>query len=102
MFWLVGSLTNNLNEMSFLAGLLNSVGSLGSTFGFLVSAMHVHYNAACAINLALFWISIPPLAWVVFTKVTDSAHGLKLAVDDGVYRTAEEMSNETVAVKSEK
>ncbi|KAJ4287534.1 hypothetical protein N0V90_012237 [Kalmusia sp. IMI 367209] len=79
MFWLGGSLTNNLNETSFLAAIINSVGSLGSTFGFVVSAMDVDYNWACAINLILFFISIPLTAWVVFTQVADSSHGKSLA-----------------------
>ncbi|KAF2712173.1 MFS general substrate transporter [Pleomassaria siparia CBS 279.74] len=80
MFWLGGSLTNNLNETSFLAAIINSVGSLGSTFGFVVSAMDVDYNWACAINLILFTVAVPPAAWVVFTKVTESSHG-KLLVE---------------------
>jgi hypothetical protein len=79
MFWLGGSLTNNLNETSFLAAVINSVGSVGSTFGFVVSAMDVDYNWACAINLILFFISVPLTAWVVFTQVTESSHGKSLS-----------------------
>lgn len=78
MFWLGGSLTNNLHETSFLAAVINAIGSVGSTFGFVVSAMNVDYNWACAINLILFFISIPPTAWVVFTKVSDTSHGESL------------------------
>jgi hypothetical protein len=79
MFWLVGSFSNDLNETSFLAAILNSIGSVGSTFGFVVSNQDVPYNYACAINLILFFIAVPPLAWVVFTKVTDSTHGTNLS-----------------------
>jgi hypothetical protein len=79
MFWLVGSFSNDLNETSFLAGIMNSVGSVGSTFGFVVSTFDVPYNWACAINLILFFISIPPLAFVVFTRVTNSTHGTNLS-----------------------
>ncbi|KPM43905.1 hypothetical protein AK830_g2581 [Neonectria ditissima] len=86
LYWITGSLTNTINETAFLAGLINSVGSLGSTFGFVVSAMKFNYNGACAINLALFWISVPGLAWVALSKVTESSHGKSLAgvtiVDD--------------------
>lgn len=82
MFWLGGSLTNNLNETSFLAAVINSIGSVGSTFGFVVSAMDVDYNWACAINLILFFIALPPTAWVVFTQVTETSHGKSLAGGD--------------------
>ena len=74
MYWLVGTLSNDLNEISFLAAIINSVGSVGSTFGFVVSAEDVNYNGACAINVALFFVAIPPLAWVVFNKVTNTTH----------------------------
>ena len=76
MYWLAGSLSNNLNETTFLAAIINSVGSLGSTFGFVVSTEDVNYNGACAINLALFFLSLPSLIWVVFTQVTDTTHDL--------------------------
>ncbi|KAK4543551.1 hypothetical protein LTR36_005446 [Oleoguttula mirabilis] len=79
LYWLAGSFSNDLNETSFLAAILNSVGSVGSTFGFVVSAMDFSYNGACAINLVLFFVSIPGLAWVVFTKVGDTTHGKNLS-----------------------
>lgn len=79
MYWLVGSFSNDLNETSFLAAIMNSLGSVGSTFGFVVSAMDFNYNGACAINLALFFISLPGLAWVVFTKVSNTTHGTNLS-----------------------
>jgi hypothetical protein len=60
---------------------MNSLGSVGSTFGFVVSAMNFSYNGACAINLILFVISIPGLAWVVFTKVADTTHGTNISGD---------------------
>jgi len=75
----VGSFSNDLNETSFLAAIMNSLGSVGSTFGFVVSAMNFSYNGACAINLILFFISIPGLAWVVFTKVADTTHGTNIS-----------------------
>ena len=78
-YWVVGTLTNNLNEATFLAALINSIGSVGSTLGFVVSTMGFNYNGACGINHALFWLSMPGLAWVVFTKVTPTSHGTSLA-----------------------
>ncbi|KAF2111136.1 major facilitator superfamily domain-containing protein [Lophiotrema nucula] len=83
MFWLGGTLTRNLNETSFLAAVINFVGSLGSTFGFVVSAMDVEYDWACVINVILFFVSVPFTAWVVFAKVTDSSHGKSLAGLEG-------------------
>lgn len=82
MYWLVGSFSNDLNETSFLAAIMNSMGSLGSTFGFVVSAKKFSYNGACALNLGLFFISIPGLAWVVFTKVANTTHGTNLSGAD--------------------
>lgn len=79
MYWLIGSFSNDLNETSFLAAIMNSLGSLGSTFGFVVSAMDFSYNGACALNLGLFFLSIPGLAWVVFTKVSNTTHGTNLS-----------------------
>ena len=40
--------------------------------GFVVTAKHVDYNGACALNTALFFISFPFLAWTVFRHVTDT------------------------------
>ena len=77
-YWIVGSLTNNVSETAFLSALINAVGSLGSTFGFVVSKMKFDYNGACALNLALFWLSMPSLAWVVYTKVHETSHGTSL------------------------
>jgi len=78
-YWLVGSFSNDLHETSFLAAIVNSLGSVGSTFGFVVSAMDFSYNGACAINLILFFVSLPGLAWVVFTQVADTTHGMNIA-----------------------
>jgi len=74
MFWLVGSRSNDFNETSFLAAIINSVGSLGFTLGVAVSAMDFAYNGACAIIPVLFAVAVPPLAWVVFTQVDDTTH----------------------------
>lgn len=41
--------------------------------------MNFSYNGACAINLVLFFISIPGLAWVVFTKVVDTTHSTDIS-----------------------
>lgn len=41
--------------------------------------MNFSYNGACALNLGLFFISIPGLAWVVFTQVADTTHGTNLS-----------------------
>ncbi|ERS98320.1 hypothetical protein HMPREF1624_05104 [Sporothrix schenckii ATCC 58251] len=78
MYWLTGSLTNNVNESALLTGIINSLGSVGSTFGFVVSAMDFNYDGACAINLALFFLSLPGLSWVAFKKVTETSHGADL------------------------
>jgi hypothetical protein len=75
MYWLAGSLTNNVNEATFLTALINSVGCVGSTMGFVISTMKFSYNGSCAINLALFVLSMPSLSWVAFTKVSDTSHG---------------------------
>jgi hypothetical protein len=77
-YWLAGTLTNNVNEATFLAALINSVGSVGSTFGFVVSAMKTNYNGACAIITTLFFLSMPSLAWVAFTRISTTSHGTSL------------------------
>lgn len=77
-YWLAGTLTNNVNEATFLAALINSVGSVGSTFGFVVSAMKTNYNGACTINTTLFFLSMPSLAWVAFTRISTTSHGTSL------------------------
>jgi hypothetical protein len=77
-YWLVGSLTNNVNEATYLAALINALGSVGSTFGFVVSKMNFSLVGACAINLALFFISVPGLAWVAYTRVTETSVGTSL------------------------
>ncbi|KAK3897976.1 hypothetical protein C8A05DRAFT_47580 [Staphylotrichum tortipilum] len=63
-YWLAGTLTNNVNEATYLAALINALGSVGSTFGFVITKMNFTLVGACAINLALFYISVPGLAWV--------------------------------------
>jgi len=73
-----GSLTNSINEATFLAALINGVGSFGTTFGFVVSAMDFNYNGACALNLALFFLSVPGLIWVGFFQVSNTSHGSTL------------------------
>lgn len=78
VYWTAGSFTNNTNEAAFLAAMINSAGSLGSTFGFVVNAMNFSLIGACAINLALFVIAIPGLTWVVFTQITDTSVGTSL------------------------
>ncbi|KAF2805843.1 uncharacterized protein BDZ99DRAFT_510856 [Mytilinidion resinicola] len=77
-YWLSGTLTNDLNETSFLAAVINTVGCVGSTFGFVVSALDVDYDAACAINTGLFFASIPSLAWVAFTQAACASDGFIL------------------------
>lgn len=78
VYWLAGSFTNNTNEAALLAALINSIGSLGSTFGFVVNAMNFSLVGACAINLALFVLSVPGLTWVVFAKLTDTTVGTSM------------------------
>lgn len=84
---------------------MNSLGSVGSTFGFVVSAMNFSYNGACAINLILFFVSIPGLAWVVFTKVADTTHGKNLSggagseSEDGARSTEEGFEEEKRGVQ---
>ncbi|KAK3319395.1 major facilitator superfamily domain-containing protein [Apodospora peruviana] len=77
-YWIAGTLTNNVNEATFLAALINSVGAVGSTFGFVVSAMKTNYNGACAINTALFFLAMPGVAWVAFTRISETSHGTSL------------------------
>lgn len=71
-------MTNNVNEATYLAALINALGSVGSTFGFVVTKMNFSLVGACAINLALFYISVPGLAWVAWTKVTETSVGTSL------------------------
>jgi hypothetical protein len=61
--------------------LINGLGSVGSTFGFVVSQQKFSYNGACALNLGLFFLALPPLAWVVFTQVKETTHGTHLSGD---------------------
>lgn len=86
---------------------MNSLGSVGSTFGFVVSAMNFSYNGACAINLILFVISIPGLAWVVFTKVADTTHGTNISggarfsgAESEAQETEEDFAETKVGVRS--
>ncbi|KAF4119337.1 Ion channel regulatory protein UNC-93 [Geosmithia morbida] len=88
-YWLVGSLTNNVNEAAYLAALINAVGSIGSTFGFVVGLKNVPLVGACAINFALFFLSVPGVAWVAYTKVANTSHGTSLTglvVQSGEYQ----------------
>ncbi len=77
-YWLAGTLTNNVNEATYLAALINALGSVGATFGFVVTKMNFSLVGACAINLALFYVSVPGLAWVAWTKVTETSVGTSL------------------------
>ncbi|KAF2164835.1 hypothetical protein M409DRAFT_24740 [Zasmidium cellare ATCC 36951] len=86
-YWLCGCLSNDLNETTMITALINSISCLGSTFAFVVSAVHVDYNWACGINLLLFGISLPGVAWVVFTQIMETtqstfAKGAGLAVHE--------------------
>lgn len=111
MYWLTGSLTNNVNESALLTGIINSLGSVGSTFGFVVSAMDFNYDGACAINLALFILSLPGLYWVAFNRVTETSHGADLTVireyttkdsDSSIKEVTKDAAPETVVVAGEK
>ncbi|KAM6538101.1 hypothetical protein FALCPG4_003983 [Fusarium falciforme] len=107
MYWLAGSLTNNVNEATFLTALINSVGCVGSTMGFVISTMKFSYNGSCAINLALFVLSMPSLSWVAFTKVSDTSHGgslTGLADADAAAYTSEVniVDTKTAGIVSEK
>ncbi|KAF2492575.1 MFS general substrate transporter [Lophium mytilinum] len=82
-YWLSGTLTNDLNETSFLAAVINTVGCVGSTFGFVVSALDINYDAACAINTGLFFASIPSLAWVAFTQVRETSYSSDVVDESG-------------------
>ncbi|TVY84104.1 UNC93-like protein [Lachnellula suecica] len=81
LYWLVGSFSNDLNETTFLAATLNGVACLGSTFGFVISVKEFSAVGACAIILALYLISVPPAAWVAFTQVAETTHGIHLSGD---------------------
>ncbi|CAG9942430.1 unnamed protein product [Clonostachys rosea f. rosea IK726] len=77
-YWIAGSLTNNVNEAAFLSALINSIGSVGSTFGFVIGVKKFSLVGACAINLALFFISAPGLGWVAYTGISETSHGTSL------------------------
>lgn len=77
-YWVFGTLTNNVNEAAYVAALINSVGSVGSTLGFVIGKMKFSLVGACAINLTLFFLSMPGLFWVVWTRVTETSHGTSL------------------------
>lgn len=77
-YWIFGTLTNNVNEAAYVAALINSVGSVGSTMGFVIGKMNFSLVGACAINLVLFFVSMPGLFWVVWTQVTETSHGTSL------------------------
>lgn len=77
-YWIASSLTNDMSESALLAAVINGIGSLGSTFGFVVSVKNFSKIGACAINLVLFFVSTPFLAWVVYTKVSNTSHGISL------------------------
>ncbi|KAJ4313544.1 hypothetical protein N0V84_009362 [Fusarium piperis] len=107
MYWLAGSLTNNVNEATFLTALINSVGCVGSTMGFVISTMKFSYNGSCAINLALFVLAMPSLSWVAFTKVSDTSHGGSLTgladADAAAYTTKDNIVDaKTAGIVSEK
>lgn len=95
-YWIVGTLTNDMSEATFLSALINSVGSVGSTFGFVVSRMKTNYNAACGINTALFFLSMPGLAWVAFTRISTTSHGTSLTGSAG------QLQNESSSVEESK
>lgn len=67
-----------MSESALLAAVINGIGSLGSTFGFVVSVKQFSKVGACAINLALFFISTPFLGRIVYTKVSNTSHGISL------------------------
>lgn len=84
----MASLTNDVNELTFLSALINGIGAIGSTMGFVISAKKFNLVGACAINLTLFFLAMPGLFWVSHFKVMDTAHGTSLTniceVDEGV------------------
>jgi hypothetical protein len=57
-----------------MRALMNSMGSLGLTFRFVVSAQKFSYNGACALNLGMFVIRVPSLGWVAYIQVKDTTH----------------------------
>ena len=67
-----------MNEATYLAALINGVGAVGSTFGFVVTKMNFSLVGACAINLVLFFISVPGLGWVAYTKITETSIGTSM------------------------
>jgi hypothetical protein len=60
---------------------LNGGACLGSTFGFVISVEEFSPVGQISIILAIYLISVPPTAWVVFTQVKETAHGTHLSGD---------------------
>lgn len=77
-YWIAASLTNNVNELTFLSALINGIGAIGSTMGFVISTMKFNLVGACAINLTLFFLATPGLFYVVYYKVQETSHGTSL------------------------
>lgn len=78
LYWIGGSLTNSANEGALIAAFFNSIGCVGSTFGFVVSAKGFSLVGACAINFGLFFLAVPGLAWVSWSRVSETSHGIGL------------------------
>ncbi|KAI0460721.1 hypothetical protein LJB42_002437, partial [Komagataella kurtzmanii] len=66
VYWVVGTLSNKVNELSLLGGIVNGIGSLGSALAFAVSAKKASGIAQCAINAGLFFFSLPFFSVVVW------------------------------------
>ncbi|RAO66024.1 uncharacterized protein BHQ10_002036 [Talaromyces amestolkiae] len=76
LFWLVGTLTNDVNESALLGSIVGSTGCVGSALAFVVTVENFHLEGACSINLALFFLSVPSLFWVSFTQISSKTEGL--------------------------
>lgn len=57
--------------------------------------MRFNYNGACALNTALFFLSFPGVAWVVYKHVTDTTIQSQFGVEKEIAQpTSEEGSDD--------
>lgn len=99
VYWIVGGLSDNVNELSLLSGVINGIGSVGSAMAFCISAKKVNPVAQCAINLGLYFLSVPTsliVAWEINDKEAIFArklHLVDLQYSDSLTDETEKTSN---------
>ncbi|CDK28008.1 unnamed protein product [Kuraishia capsulata CBS 1993] len=73
LYWVVGGLSDNVNQLSILSGVINGVGSLGSAMAFVMSAKNVSLVAQCAVNVGLYFFGVPFFGVVTWHVKDDKA-----------------------------